>query len=177
VIIVEKRDIMNLFVLPSSQNGSNSDYNDKICQHLLLSLNQKPRHLSLPLRLCPPRVIPTRMLRRKSTMLTRGRCFKPMQFKFRFYKMNWNHWGLNLLIWKASPPNQLVMPNLYKVQDHKRDLLGRSMAFHMMPWLGSMFFALHTILVSHQNLLLLFALPMLRHNKLVWHPGFLPQGR
>ncbi len=60
-------------------------------QHLLLSLNQKPRHLSLPLRLCPPKVIPTRMLRRRSTMLTRGRCFKPMQFKFRLYKMNSNH--------------------------------------------------------------------------------------
>jgi hypothetical protein len=28
------------------------------------------------------------MLRRRSTMLTRGRCFKPMQFKFRLYKMN-----------------------------------------------------------------------------------------
>jgi hypothetical protein len=91
VIIVEKRDIRNLSVLPSSQSGSNSDYNGKIYQHLPLSLNQKPRHLNLPLRLCPPRVIPTRMLRRRSTMLTRGRCFKPMQFKFRLYKMNSNH--------------------------------------------------------------------------------------
>jgi hypothetical protein len=32
-------------------------------------------------------------------------------------------------------------------------------------------------LVSHQNLLLLFALPMLRHKKLVWHLEFLPLGR
>ncbi len=78
VIIVGKRDIRNLSILPSSRNGSNSDYNGKIYQHLLLSLNQKPRHLSLPLRLCSPRVILTRMLRRRSTMLTRGRCFKPM---------------------------------------------------------------------------------------------------
>jgi hypothetical protein len=91
VIIVGKRDIKNLFVLPSSRNGSNSDYNGKICQHFSLSLNQKPRHLSLLLRLCPPRVIPTRMLKRRSIMLTRGRCFKPMQFKFRLYKMNSNH--------------------------------------------------------------------------------------
>jgi len=98
VIIVGKRDIRNLSVLPSSQNGSNSDYNGKICQHLPLSFNQKPRHLSLPLRLCPPRVIPTRMLRRRSKMLIRGRCFKPMQFKFRLYKMNSNNWGPNLLI-------------------------------------------------------------------------------
>jgi len=30
VIIVGKRDIMKLFVLPNSQNGSNSDYHDKI---------------------------------------------------------------------------------------------------------------------------------------------------
>jgi hypothetical protein len=27
-----------------------------------------------------------RMLRRRSTMLTRGRCFKPMPFKFKLYK-------------------------------------------------------------------------------------------
>jgi hypothetical protein len=91
VIIIGKRDIRNLFVLPSSQSESNSDYNGKICQHLPMSLNQKPRHLSLPLRLCPPRVIPTRMLRRRSKMPIRGRCFKPMQFKFRLYKMNSNH--------------------------------------------------------------------------------------
>jgi hypothetical protein len=91
VIIVGKKDIRNLSVLPSSRNGSNSDYNDKICQHLPLSLNQKPRHFNLPLRLCPPKVIPTRMLRRRNTMLTRGRCFKPTQFKFRLYKMNSNH--------------------------------------------------------------------------------------
>jgi len=91
VIIVGKRDIKNLSVLPSSQSGSNSDYNGKICQHLPMSLNQKLRHLSLPLRLCPPRVIPTRMLRRRSKMLIRGRCFKPMHFKFRLYKMNSNH--------------------------------------------------------------------------------------
>jgi hypothetical protein len=91
VIIVGKRDIKNLSVLPSSQNRSNSDYNGKIYEHLPLSLNQKPRHSSLPFRLCPPRVIPTRMLRSRSIMLTRGRCFKPMQFKFRLYKMNSNH--------------------------------------------------------------------------------------
>jgi hypothetical protein len=75
VIIVGKRDIKKLSVLPSSQNKSNFDYRDKICQHLLLPLNKKPRHLSLALRLCPPRVIPIRMLRRRSTMLTRRRCF------------------------------------------------------------------------------------------------------
>jgi hypothetical protein len=91
VIIVGKKDIRNLSALPSFQSGSNSDYNGKVCQHLPLSLNQKPRRLRLPLRLCPPKVIPTRMIRRRSTMLTRGRCFKPMQFKFRLYKMNSNH--------------------------------------------------------------------------------------
>jgi len=30
-------------------------------------------------------------VKKKSTMLTRGRCFKPMQFKFKLYKMNSNH--------------------------------------------------------------------------------------
>jgi hypothetical protein len=91
VIIVGKRDIRKLSVLPSSYNGNNFDYHGKIYQYLLLSFNQKPRHFNLPFRLCPPRVILIRMLRRRSTLLTRGRCFKPMQFKFRFYKMNSNH--------------------------------------------------------------------------------------
>jgi hypothetical protein len=91
VIIVRKKDIMKLSVLPSSQNGSNFDYHGIIYQHLSLPFNQKPTHLSLPFRLCPPRVIIVRMLRRRSIMLTRRRCFKPMQFKFRLYKMNSNH--------------------------------------------------------------------------------------
>jgi hypothetical protein len=91
VIILGKRDIRKLFVLPSSHNGSNSDYHSKIYQHLPLPLNQKPRHLSLPLRLSPPKVILIRMPRRRSTMLTRRRCFKPMPFKFKLCKMNSNH--------------------------------------------------------------------------------------
>jgi hypothetical protein len=91
VIIVGNRDIKKLFVLPSSRNGSNSDYHDKIYQHLPLPLNQKPRHLDLPFRLSPPRVIPVRMLRRRNTMLTRRRCFKPMPLKFKLCKMNSNH--------------------------------------------------------------------------------------
>jgi hypothetical protein len=90
VIIVKKRDIRKLFILPSSQNGSNFDYHGKICQHFPLPLNQKPRHLNLPLRLSPPNVIPIRMLRR-NTMLIRTRCFKPMPLKFKFCKMNSNH--------------------------------------------------------------------------------------
>jgi hypothetical protein len=36
--------------------------------------------------------------KKKEQMLIRGRCFKPMQFKFRLYKMNSNHWRPNLLI-------------------------------------------------------------------------------
>jgi hypothetical protein len=91
VIIVGKRYIKKLFVLPSSQNGINFDYHYKICQHLPLPLNKKPMHLSLPLKLCPPNVIIIRMLRRRNIMLTRGRCFKPMPLKFKFYKMNSNH--------------------------------------------------------------------------------------
>jgi hypothetical protein len=90
VIIVGKRDIKKVFVLPSSWNGSNFNYHGKICQHLLLPLNQKPRHLNLPFKFSPPRVIPIRMLRR-NTMLIRGRCFKPMLLKFKLCKMNSNH--------------------------------------------------------------------------------------
>jgi hypothetical protein len=86
VIIVGKKDIKELFVLPSFRNGSNSDYQGKICQHLPMPFNQKLRHLSLPLRLSPPRVIPVGMLRRRSAMLTRRRCFKPMPLKFTLYK-------------------------------------------------------------------------------------------
>jgi hypothetical protein len=91
VVFVGKKDIMKLFVLPSSWNKSNSDYHNKIYQHLSLPFNQKPRHLSLPLKLSPPRVIPIKMLRRKRTMLIRGRCFKRMSLKFKLCKMNLNH--------------------------------------------------------------------------------------
>ncbi len=91
VIIVGKRDTKKLFVLPSSRNKSNSDYHNKIYQHLPLPFNQKPRHLSLPLRLSPPRVIPIIILRKRSTMLTKGRCFRPMPLKFKLCKMNSNH--------------------------------------------------------------------------------------
>ncbi len=98
VIIVRKRDIKKLFVFPSSRNGNNSDYHNKICQHLSLPLNQKPRHFSLTFKLSPPRVIPIRMLKRRNTMLLRRRCFKPMVFKFKLYKVNLNHWRPNLLI-------------------------------------------------------------------------------
>ncbi len=89
VIIVGKMDIRKLLVLPSPRNGSNSNYHGKICQHLSLPLNQKPRHFSLPLKLSPPRVILVRMLKKRSIILIRGRCFKPMSLKF--YKMNLNH--------------------------------------------------------------------------------------
>jgi hypothetical protein len=89
VIIMGKRDIRKLCVLPSSRNGSNSDYYNKIWQHLSLPLNQKPRHLGLPLKLSPPRVILVRMLRRRNTILTIGRCFMPLKFKLCI--MNWNH--------------------------------------------------------------------------------------
>jgi hypothetical protein len=91
VIIMGKRDIVKLFVLPSSRNKSNSSYHGKIYLHLLLPFNQKPRHISLPLRLSPPKVIPMRMLRKRSTMLTKERCSKPMPLKFKLYKMNSNH--------------------------------------------------------------------------------------
>jgi hypothetical protein len=64
MIIVGKRDINKLFVLPCSRNGSNSNYHGKIYQHLQLPLNQKPKHLNLALKLSPTRAIPIRMLRR-----------------------------------------------------------------------------------------------------------------
>ncbi len=70
-------------------------------QNLLTSfvaLQPKAKALNFPFKLSPPRVIPIRMLRRKSTMLTRGKCFKPMPLKFKLYKINLNHWGPNLLI-------------------------------------------------------------------------------
>jgi hypothetical protein len=91
VIIMRKRDIRKLFALPSSRNGSNSDYHGKIYQHLPLPLNQKLRHFNLPFKLSPPRVIPIKVLKRRSTMLVRGRCFKHMSFKFKLCKINSNH--------------------------------------------------------------------------------------
>jgi len=41
------------------------------------------------------------------------------------------------------------------------------MASHTMSWLGNMFFLVHTILVSHQNLPLFFSFPTLRHKRLM----------
>jgi hypothetical protein len=90
-VIIVGKNINKLFVLPSSRNGSNFGYHDKIYQDLPLPLNQKPRHLSPTLKLSPPRVIPIRMLRRRSIILTRRRCFKPMPLKFKLYKMNSNN--------------------------------------------------------------------------------------
>jgi hypothetical protein len=91
VIIVRKMDIMKLFVLPSSRNENNSDYHDKFYQHLSLPLKQKPKHLSLPLKLSPLKVILIKMVRKRSTMLTRQKCFKPMPLKFKLYNMNSIH--------------------------------------------------------------------------------------
>jgi hypothetical protein len=48
---------------------------------------------------------------------------------------------------KSSQPASHAQP--VQVQDHTKDLLGHSMAFHTMPWLGSMFFPLHTILIHN----------------------------
>ncbi len=75
VIIV--KDIMKLFILPSSRNRSNSDYHGKICQHFSMPFNQKPRHLSLPLRLSPPRVILVRMLKKKTQCWQKGGASSP----------------------------------------------------------------------------------------------------
>jgi hypothetical protein len=86
-----KKDIRKLFVLPSSQSENNSNYHDKIFHHLSLPFNQKSKHFSLPFKFSPPMVIPIRMLKRNSTMLTRRRCFKPMPLKFKLCKMNLNH--------------------------------------------------------------------------------------
>ncbi len=83
VIIVEKRNIRKLSILPSSWNKNNSNYHDKIYKHLLLLFNQKPKHLSLQLMFSPSRVILVRMFRRR-------RCFKPMLLKFKLYIMNLN---------------------------------------------------------------------------------------
>jgi hypothetical protein len=91
MIIVGKKDIRKLYVLLSSRSESNSDYHNKICQDLPLPFNQKLKHFILPLKFSPPRVIPVRMLRKWSTMLIRGRCFKPMLLKFKLYKRNSNH--------------------------------------------------------------------------------------
>jgi hypothetical protein len=67
------------------------------------------------------------------------------------------------------------MPNLYMVQDHGRDLLGCIMAFHMMPWLGSMFSSAHNSSLT-PIFATFFAIPTSRHKRLVWHPEFLPPG-
>ncbi len=89
VIIIRNKDIKKLFVLPSSQNRNNYNYHDKIHQHLPLPFNQKPRHLSLPLKLSSQRVIPVKMLK-KNTMLIKESCFKPISLKFKSLRAQLN---------------------------------------------------------------------------------------
>jgi hypothetical protein len=68
VIIVGKRDIMKLFILPSSRNEINFDYHGKICQHLSLPFNQKPRHLNLSLRLSPTKGNSSKNVKKKEVL-------------------------------------------------------------------------------------------------------------
>jgi len=77
-----------------------------------MPLNQKPRHLNLQLRLSPPRVILIRMLRRRNTMLTKGRCFKPMPLKFKLYKNELKSLRAQLpnLKGKSSQPTNHAQP-------------------------------------------------------------------
>jgi hypothetical protein len=172
-----KMDIRKLFIWPNSRNKSNSNYHGKICQHLPLPLNQKPRHLNLPLRLSPPRVIPIKMLKRKSTMLTRGRCFKPMPLKFKLCKMNSNHWGPNFTNLKGKSSQSA---------SHAQPVQGSG------SWEGPLrlFYSLsHDAMVgeyvfsnAHNSNLTpkfatSFALLTLRHKRLMWHPEFLPLGK
>jgi hypothetical protein len=42
---------------------------------------------------------------------------------------------------------------------------------------GEYVLLVHTIIVSHQNLPLIFALPISRHKRLACHPKFLPLGK
>jgi hypothetical protein len=86
VIIVGKKDIKKMFVLPSSWNGNNSNYHGKICQHLPLLVNQKPKHLSLPFKLSPTKGKSSKNVKKRSIMLTRERYVKPMPLKFKLCK-------------------------------------------------------------------------------------------
>ncbi len=95
VIIMGKKDIKKLFVwqVPGMETTPIT-----IAKSTSIFRCPSTKTQGLPLKLSPPKVIPIRMLRRKNTMLTKGRCFKPMLLKFKFCKMNSNHWGPNLLI-------------------------------------------------------------------------------
>jgi hypothetical protein len=101
-------------------------------------------------------------------MLRRGRCFKPMPLKFKLYKMNSNHWRPNFLKGKFSQPANHAQP--IHGSGSREGPLRSFYGLSHNAMVGSMFFPMHTILVSHQNLPLFFALPILRHKRLVWHP-------
>jgi hypothetical protein len=89
-VIVGKRDIEKIVCFAKFSKRKQFRLPRQNLLAFFAALNQKPRHLNLPFRFSPPRVIPVRMLRRRSTMLVRGRCFKPMLFKFKLCKMNSN---------------------------------------------------------------------------------------
>ncbi len=65
MIIVGNRDIRKLSVLPSSQNGSNYDYHDKIYQHLPLPLNQKAKALQPSTQALPTKGNSTKNVKKK----------------------------------------------------------------------------------------------------------------
>jgi hypothetical protein len=91
VIIVEKREINKLFVLPSSRNKNNSNYHGKNMPASSATPQPKAKAPQPSIQAFPTKGNSSTMLRRRSTMLTRKRCFKPMLLKFKLYKMNSNH--------------------------------------------------------------------------------------
>jgi hypothetical protein len=105
-------------------------------------------------------------------MLTRGRCFKPMLLKFKLYKNELESLRAQFdnLKSKSSQPVSHAQPiqGLGSWEGPLRSFYGLS---HN-AMVGEFLFLMHTIIVSHQNLPLLFALLTSRHKKVVWHPNF-----
>ncbi len=173
MIIVGKRDIRKLFVLPSSQLLLP-------WQNLLSSFTAPQPKANAPqpsTHAFPTKGNSSKNAKKKEHNVDKREVLQAHVVQVQTLQNELKSLRAQLVNLKASLPNQLIMPSLYRVQDHGKDLLGCSMAFHTTPWLGNIYFLMHTILVSHQNLPFFFAFPTSRHKRLVWHLEFLPLGR
>jgi hypothetical protein len=134
-------------------------------------------HLSLPLRLSPPKVTLVKMLTRKNIMLTIRSCFKPMPLKFKLYKNELESLRAQLanLKGKSSQPASHAQP-VRGSKSHKgppRSFYGLS---HNALVGEYVLFSAHNFSLT-LKIAIFFSLFTSQHKTLVWHPKFLPLSR
>jgi len=134
-------------------------------------------HLSLPLRLSPPKVTLVKMLTRRNIMLTRRRCFKPMPFKFKLYKNELESLRAQLANLKGK--SSQLANHAQPVQGSKshegppRSFYGLSHDALVREYVLS---SAHNFSLT-LKIAIFFSLLTSQHKTLMWHPKFLPLSR